>query len=197
MVDISIAEALHLEGAELLVFSALSYLSSSKPWKGSSAELAALSRCGSKWTAQRALNSLTEKGYITTNAEGVSVQNAPKAVQNAPVAEQNAPIAVQNAPISKRKEPKENINNNISVCENKNIAPAHAHEVFLDSKEGTRWDKPTSVEEYKQYAKSINCPLDTYYLFYQFYESNGWKDVRNWRAKLKYWINKDKQKIKN
>lgn len=122
-VDITRAEALNLEGAELLVFSALSYLASNKPWKGSMEELAKMSRCGSLWTAQRAVKSLILKGYISRDEQGLCV------VQNAQNDVQNAQDSVQNAQIPKRKEPKEKYINNNSRREDNNIR-ALPHENF-------------------------------------------------------------------
>ena len=78
VVDTHIADELGLTGSELLVYSALAYLTKRKAWKGSTYQLAKLRRCGNRNTAQRALERLLAKGLVALTDNGaVMVQNEP------------------------------------------------------------------------------------------------------------------------
>ena len=107
IVDINSAQQLNLSGSELLVYSALAYLTKRKAWKGSSYKLAKYSRCGSRMTAERAVDRLIERGLIVQNSNGYIV-----AQNELPIA-QNEPKMAQNEPNPKESS-KENINKNKS-----------------------------------------------------------------------------------
>lgn len=107
IVDINSAQQLNLTGSELLVYSALAYLTKRKAWKGSTYQLAKLSRCGSHDTAQRAVDRLVEHGLIVQDNNGIIV------TQNATAITQNASKITQNASNLKESS-KENINKNKS-----------------------------------------------------------------------------------
>ena len=107
IVDINSAQQLDLTGSELLVYSALAYLTKRKAWKGSTYQLAKLSRCGSDDTANRALSRLEKRGLIVRNESGIVVP------QNAAAIPQNAAKLPQNA-ANLKESSKENINKNKS-----------------------------------------------------------------------------------
>ena len=91
VVDTHIADELGLTGSDLLVYSALSYLSKNKAWRGSTYKLAKYSMCGNHDTARRSLERLISEGLITKTPTGYQIaQNAPKVAQNAPAVAQNA-----------------------------------------------------------------------------------------------------------
>ncbi len=107
IVDINSAQQLDLTGSELLVYSALAYLTKRRAWKGSTYQLAKLSRCGSADTANRALSRLEKRGLIVRDESGIVVP------QNAAAITQNAAKLPQNASNPKESS-KENINKNKS-----------------------------------------------------------------------------------
>lgn len=107
IVDINSAQQLDLTGSELLVYSALVYLTKRRAWKGSTYQLAKLSRCGNRMTAGRALERLIERGLVFRTVNGLSLaQNEPSLAQNEPQTAQNE----QNL----KESSKENINKNKS-----------------------------------------------------------------------------------
>lgn len=107
IVDINSAQQLNLSGSELLVYSALAYLTKRRAWKGSTYQLAKLSRCGSYKTAGRALERLLERGVVTKTDNGYIIgQNVPSIGQNVPQMRQNVPNLKESS--------KENINKNKS-----------------------------------------------------------------------------------
>ena len=113
LVDINSAQQLDLSGSELLVYSALVYLTKHSAWKGSTYQLAKLSRCGNRNTAQRALERLIAKGLVALEDNGaVVVQNEPRMVQN-------EPKMVQNEPNPKKVTKKDKINNSQSLSVSK------------------------------------------------------------------------------
>lgn len=107
VVDINSAQQLNLTGSELLVYSALAYLTKRKAWKGSSYKLAKYSRCGDATTASRTLARLIERGLVVRNLDGSVV------LQNAAPVQQNAAETLQIA-ANLKESSKENINKNKS-----------------------------------------------------------------------------------
>lgn len=107
IVDINSAQQLDLTGSELLVYSALAYLTKRKAWKGSSYQLAKYSRCGSANTAKRAADRLIERGLIVQDSNGYIV------LQNDAVKLQNDAKLLQND-ANLKESSKENINKNKS-----------------------------------------------------------------------------------
>ena len=113
LVDINSAQQLDLSGSELLVYSALVYLTKHSAWKGSTYQLAKLSRCGSYKTAGRALERLLERGLIIKTDSGYAVG------QNVPTIGQNVPKMRQNVPNPKKVTKKNIINNSQSLSVSK------------------------------------------------------------------------------
>ena len=113
LVDINSAQQLNLSGSELLVYSALVYLTKHSAWKGSTYQLAKLSRCGDRKTAQRALERLLERGLIGKTECGIFIG------QNDPTIGQNDPKAGQNVPNQKKVTKKDKINNSQSLSVSK------------------------------------------------------------------------------
>ena len=113
LVDINSAQQLDLSGSELLVYSALVYLTKHSAWKGSTYQLAKLSRCGDRKTAQRALERLLERGLIGKTECGIFIG------QNDPTIGQNDPKAGQNVPNPKKVTKKNIINNSQSLSVSK------------------------------------------------------------------------------
>ncbi len=107
IVDINSAQQLDLTGSELLVYSALAYLTKRKAWKGSPNQLAKLSRCGKRMTALRALERLLERGLVIKTDSGLRI------AQNEQVVAQNEHKIAQNEQKLKESS-KENINKNKS-----------------------------------------------------------------------------------
>lgn len=107
IVDIGNAQQLDLTGSELLVYSALAYLTKRKAWKGSTYKLAKYSRCGSANTAKRAVDRLIERGLIVQDSNGYIV------LQNDAVKLQNDAKLLQND-ANPKESSKENINKNKS-----------------------------------------------------------------------------------
>lgn len=107
IVDINSAQQLDLTGSELLVYSALTYLSKRKAWKGSSYKLAKYSLCGDATTASRTLARLIKRGLVVRNLDGSVV------LQNAAPVRQNAAETLQIA-ANPKESSKENINKNKS-----------------------------------------------------------------------------------
>lgn len=142
LVDINSALQLDLSGSELLVYSALVYLTKHSAWKGSTYQLAKLSRCGNRNTAQRALERLIAKGLVALEDNGaVVVQNEPRMVQN-------EPKMVQNAPKLKESN-KENINN---IKESKEVKePPSFHPLFLEF-----WKNYSPVGDDRKYKKACS-----------------------------------------
>ena len=107
VVDINNAQQLDLTGSELLVYSALAYLTKRKAWKGSSYKLAKYSLCGDATTASRTLARLIKRGLVVRNLDGSVV------LQNAAPVRQNAAETLQIA-ANLKESSKENINKNKS-----------------------------------------------------------------------------------
>ena len=107
IVDIGNAQQLDLTGSELLVYSALAYLTKRKAWKGSSYKLAKYSLCGDATTASRTLARLIKRGLVVRNLDGSVI------LQNAAPVRQNAAETLQIAANLKESN-KENINKNKS-----------------------------------------------------------------------------------
>ena len=84
VVDTHIADELGLTGSDLLVYSALAYLSKNKAWRGNYSKLARYSGCGTRWSAKRSVEYLLSHGIINYREGYFTVQNAPSTVQNAP-----------------------------------------------------------------------------------------------------------------
>lgn len=104
VVDTHIADELGLTGSDLLVYSALAYLSKNKAWKGNYSKLARYSGCGSYHVAKRTLERLIIRGLIIHTEDGYQIR------QNVQADRQNVQVDRQN--VSKSKESnKENINN--------------------------------------------------------------------------------------
>ena len=173
LVDINSAQQLNLSGSELLVYSALVYLTKHSAWKGSTYQLAKLSRCGNRNTAQRALERLLAKGLVALTDNGeVMVQNEPRMVQN-------EPRMVQNEPNPKKVTKKNIINNSQSLSVSKetdrtdgltdfdifwaNFAPTApfrkyktACRKFWDSKDMTNDWRARAAEKAKQHPPDRN-----------------------------------------
>ena len=113
LVDINSAQQLNLSGSELLVYSALVYLTKHSAWKGSTYQLAKLSRCGNHDTAQRIVDRLIERGLIVRDSSGLMV------AQNATAIAQNATGIAQNATNPKKVTKKNIINNSQSLSVSK------------------------------------------------------------------------------
>ena len=135
VVDTHIADELGLTGSDLLVYSALAYLSKNKAWKGSTYKLAKYSRCGHRMTAGRSLEKLIEKGLILLTENGYKVA-------------QNVPSVAQNVPKSKESN-KENINN---IKESKEVKePPSFHPLFLEF-----WKNYSPVGDDRKYKKACS-----------------------------------------
>lgn len=107
VVDINSAQQLNLTGSELLVYSALAYLTKRKAWKGSSYKLAKYSRCGSAKTAERVLRRLIEDGKVFRTVDGFSLRQ-----NDAPQGQNDAVLRQNDANL--KESSKENINKNKS-----------------------------------------------------------------------------------
>ena len=113
LVDINSAQQLDLAGSELLVYSALVYLTKHSAWKGSPNQLAKLSRCGKRMTALRALEKLLERGLVIKTDSGLRI------AQNEQVVAQNEQKIAQNEQIPKKVTKKNIINNSQSLSVSK------------------------------------------------------------------------------
>ena len=113
LVDINSAQQLDLSGSELLVYSALVYLTKHSAWKGSTYQLAKLSRCGSAKTAERVLRRLIEDGKVFRTADGYSLR------QNDAPQGQNDAVLRQNDANPKKVTKKNIINNSQSLSVSK------------------------------------------------------------------------------
>ena len=113
LVDINSAQQLDLSGSELLVYSALVYLTKHSAWKGSTYQLAKLSRCGDADTAGRVVKKLIARGLIVRTTLGISLP------QNAASLPQNAAVIPQNAAKLKKVTKKNIINNSQSLSVSK------------------------------------------------------------------------------
>ena len=113
LVDINSAQQLDLSGSELLVYSALVYLTKHSAWKGSTYQLAKLSRCGDADTAGRVVKKLIARGLIVRTTLGISLP------QNAASLPQNAAVIPQNAANQKKVTKKNIINNSQSLSVSK------------------------------------------------------------------------------
>ncbi len=183
-VDIDMANTLHLEGAELLVFSALSLLASKQPGNGTKEQLANLSRCGSRQTAMRALDSLIDRGLVVKSAAGYNVQNGHDDVQNGHENVQNGRENVQNG---------QNLKESNKEKEN-NILNTHKREcVYSHTRTRPAW--APSWEEYNSYCVSRNCLKSTMYAFWDHHEGiTNWDIKGDWHAAFRRWQEKDEQK---
>ena len=141
VVDTHIADELGLTGSDLLVYSALAYLSKNKAWRGNYSKLARYSGCGTRWSAKRSVEYLLSHGIINYREGYFTVQNAPSTVQN-------APSTVQNAPKLKESN-KENINN---IKESKEVKePPSFHPLFLEF-----WKNYSPVGDDRKYKKACS-----------------------------------------
>ena len=180
-VDIDKAVTLHLEGAELLVFSALSLLASKQPWNGSAAELAAKSRCGSRMTAARAAEKLASMGLINLSVS-TGVKMTIELAQNGQVGAQNEQVLKESN--------KENINNIFKGEGDISRTPTREFGENNFSK-NVIWDRPATWQECRDYCYQFHGTKETYEKFYRHYEATGWFGIKNWRAKLRNWIVED------
>lgn len=142
IVDINSAQQLNLTGSELLVYSALTYLTKRRAWKGSTYKLAKYSRCGSADTAYRALSRLEKRGLIVREESGIVVP------QNAAVKTQNAAKLPQIA-ANPKESSKENIN---KIKESKEVKePPSFHPLFLEF-----WKNYSPVGDDRKYKKACS-----------------------------------------
>ena len=142
VVDTHIADELGLTGSELLVYSALAYLTKRKAWKGSPNQLAKLSRCGKRMTALRALEKLLERGLLIKTDGGLRI------AQNEQVVSQNEQKIAQNEPNLKESS-KENIN---KIKESKEVKELPSfHPLFLEF-----WKNYSPVGDDRKYKKSCS-----------------------------------------
>ena len=75
-IDIDVARRLGLEGAELLVYSALSYLCKKGAYSGTYSELSELSCCGGRMTASRIVKRLLDRGLLIQTEAGIMLGDA-------------------------------------------------------------------------------------------------------------------------
>ena len=142
VVDTHIADELGLTGSELLVYSALAYLTKRKAWKGSPNQLAKLSRCGKRMTALRALEKLLERGLLIKTDGGLRI------AQNEQVVSQNEQKIAQNEPNLKESS-KENIN---KIKESKEVKELPSfHPLFLEF-----WKNYSPVGDDRKYKKACS-----------------------------------------
>jgi hypothetical protein len=142
VVDTHIADELGLTGSDLLVYSALAYLSKNKAWRGSTYKLAKYSMCGNHDTARRSLERLIAEGLIIKTTTGYQIaQNAPKVAQNALAVAQNA--------LKLKERNKENINN---IKESKEVKELPSfHPLFLEF-----WKNYSPVGDDRKYKKACS-----------------------------------------
>ena len=116
-----VAEQLKLEGVELMLFSALAFMTNKYPYTKGARHLSQETHCGSKDTVLRTLDKLAAKGLVVRDRNGITlsvsarqaVQNATPSAQTETPAAQNETVAAQNATNQKERS-KENINNIIN-----------------------------------------------------------------------------------
>ena len=142
VVDTHIADELGLTGSDLLVYSALAYLSKNKAWRGNYSKLARYSGCGSYHVAKRTLERLIVRGLIIHTEGGYQIR------QNVQADRQNVQADRQN--VSKSKESnKENINN---IKESKEVKePPSFHPLFLEF-----WKNYSPVGDDRKYKKACS-----------------------------------------
>lgn len=187
-VDTTKAEELGLSGTNLMVYSTLCLLAHDKPWKINYSQLARLSKCGDRMTAQRALTFLIDKELVTAQNEHIIAQNEHPTAQNVHPTAQNVQFSKE-----KKNQEKENIIIKESECVNNNIEEIHTPALQEKKKKYIAATPPT-WEEWIAFADQKGIDRYTCIKAWSFYKMSEFENIKNWKAALMYWDlqNKDK-----
>jgi len=101
-----------------------------------------------------------------------------------------APIGNKNAQKTTQKQPR----NNLETTQN-NLKKEKEKEIEKEKEYETEcvYNAPT-LEEIQSYCLENGFDHFDCENFFDYYESIGWDGVKNWKAKLRYWVKNDKKK---